>query len=45
MLYLVAVSTGLRVGELASLTPMSFDLRADPERGTAQRAQAIEIGG
>ena len=30
MLYRVALSTGLRAGELGSLTPKSFDLHADP---------------
>ena len=30
MLYRVAAGTGFRVGELASLTPASFDLDADP---------------
>jgi integrase len=30
MLYLTAVGTGLRAGELRSLTPESFDLDADP---------------
>jgi integrase/recombinase XerD len=30
MLYLVAIHTGLRAGELASLTPESFDLDAHP---------------
>jgi integrase len=30
MLYRVALGTGFRAGELASLTPESFDLDADP---------------
>lgn len=36
MLYAVAMGTGFRVGELASLTPASFDLAAVPSTVTVQ---------
>jgi integrase len=39
MLYRVAVETGLRAGELASLTPSSFDL-ADPDKAGVKVAAA-----
>jgi len=39
MLYRVAVETGLRAGELASLTPYSFDL-ADPDEASVKVAAA-----
>lgn len=38
MLYLTACGTGFRRGELASLTPESFDLDADPPAATVARA-------
>ena len=38
MLYRVAAMTGLRASELASLTPASFDLNADPPTVTVQAA-------
>ena len=38
MLYAVAVYTGLRASELASLTPQSFDLDADPSTVTVLAA-------
>jgi len=38
MLYAVAAYTGLRASELASLTPESFDLDADPATVTVQAA-------
>jgi len=37
-LYLLAVSTGLRLGELRSLTKRSFDLDADPPTVTVEAA-------
>ncbi len=38
MLYRVAIGTGFRAAELASLTPESFDLDADPPTVTVQAA-------
>ena len=38
VLYHVAVTTGLRAGELASLTPKSFDLTSDPPTITVEAA-------
>jgi len=38
MLYRAAIGTGLRAGELASLTPRSFDLDADPPTVTVEAA-------
>jgi len=38
MLYRVAVGTGFRASELASLTPSSFDLKADPPTVTVKAA-------
>jgi integrase len=38
LLYLVSVYTGLRASELASLTPQSFDLAADPPSVTVEAA-------
>lgn len=38
LLYLTAAATGLRAGELASLTPPAFDLDADPPTVTVSRA-------
>jgi integrase/recombinase XerD len=38
LLYLTACGTGFRRGELASMTPQSFDLDADPPTATVSRA-------
>ena len=38
VLYLVAVNTGLRANELASLVPESFDLESDPPTMTVEAA-------
>ena len=38
MLYRVALNTGLRASELASLTPRSFDLEVDPPTVTVEAA-------
>jgi integrase/recombinase XerD len=38
LLYLTACGTGFRRGELASMTPESFDLDADPPTATVSRA-------
>ena len=38
VLYHVALTTGLRAGELASLTPQSFDLESDPPTITVEAA-------
>jgi len=38
MLYRLAVATGFRAGEIASLTPASFDLDADPPTITVEAA-------
>ena len=38
MLYTLAVSTGLRAGEIRSLTPTSFDLDADSPTVTVAAA-------
>ncbi len=37
-LYSVAMTTGFRVAELASLTPSSFDLAAEPATATVEAA-------
>jgi integrase/recombinase XerD len=38
VLYLVAVNTGLRANELASLVPVNFDLESDPPTVTVEAA-------
>ena len=38
MMYALAAGTGLRAGEIASLTPESFDLNADPPTVTVKAA-------
>jgi len=38
LLYLLAASTGLRFGEIKSLTPRSFDLKSDPTSVTVEAA-------
>ena len=38
LMYVLAVFTGYRKGELGSLTPVSFDLRSDPPTVTVQAA-------
>jgi len=38
LLYLLAASTGLRFGEIKSLTPRSFDLKSDPPSVTVEAA-------
>ena len=48
MLYLVASNTGLRAGELASLTPALFDLASDPPtvrvlRGYTKNGEEAEL--